>query len=37
VLDIKPYIPDLNPKKGIRLGWLEDKVKGMGKNKPGSR
>ena len=37
VLDIKPYIPDLNPKKGIRVGWLKRKVKAASKKKPGSR
>jgi tRNA-Thr(GGU) m(6)t(6)A37 methyltransferase TsaA len=37
VLDIKPYIPDLNPAKGIRLGWLKDKVKGMNRSKSGDR
>jgi tRNA-Thr(GGU) m(6)t(6)A37 methyltransferase TsaA len=37
VLDIKPYIPDLNPTKQIRLGWLEGKVKGMNKSKSGDR
>jgi tRNA-Thr(GGU) m(6)t(6)A37 methyltransferase TsaA len=37
VLDIKPYIPDLNPKKGIRVGWLKSKIKGTNKNKPDNR
>jgi len=37
VLDIKPYIPDLNPTKQIRLGWLKGKVKGMNKSKSGDR
>ena len=29
VLDIKPYIPSLNPQLGISLGWLTDKVEQM--------
>jgi len=37
VLDIKPYIPKLNPKKDIRIGWLEGKVEGMNKSKSGDR
>lgn len=37
VLDIKPYVPGLNPTKGIRLGWLEGKVKGMNESKSGDR
>jgi tRNA-Thr(GGU) m(6)t(6)A37 methyltransferase TsaA len=37
VLDIKPYIPDLNPKNGIRISWLTDKVEGMNKSKSGDR
>lgn len=37
VLDIKPYIPDLNPKNDIRVGWLTDKVEGMNKSKSGDR
>jgi len=37
VLDIKPYIPDLNPTEGIRLGWLKGKVKGMNESKSGRR
>jgi tRNA-Thr(GGU) m(6)t(6)A37 methyltransferase TsaA len=37
VLDIKPYIPDLNPTEGIRLGWLNGKVKGMNRSKSGDR
>jgi tRNA-Thr(GGU) m(6)t(6)A37 methyltransferase TsaA len=27
LLDIKPYIPNSNPKRGIRIGWLEGKKK----------
>lgn len=27
VLDIKPYIPDLNPQGDIRVGWLAGKTK----------
>lgn len=25
LLDIKPYIPNSNPKRGVRIGWLEGK------------
>ncbi len=37
VLDIKPYVPDLNPTKDVRIGWLTDKVEGMNKSKSGER
>jgi len=37
VLDIKPHVPDLNPTKNIRIGWLTDKVEGMNKSKSGDR
>ncbi len=37
VLDIKPYIPDLNPTKAVRTGWLKDKIEGMNKSKSGDR
>ena len=37
VLDIKPYVPDLNPTKDVRIGWLTDKVEGMNKSKSGDR
>ncbi|AQQ70236.1 S-adenosyl-L-methionine-binding protein [Limihaloglobus sulfuriphilus] len=37
VLDIKPYVPDLNPAGDIRLGWLEDKIDGMNMSKSGDR
>lgn len=26
VLDIKPYVPDLNPEGEIRIGWLQGKI-----------
>lgn len=29
VLDIKPYIPSLEPSAGVRLGWLEGKAEAM--------
>jgi tRNA-Thr(GGU) m(6)t(6)A37 methyltransferase TsaA len=29
VLDIKPYIPSLEPAGGVRLGWLEGKADAM--------
>lgn len=37
VLDIKPYIPSLNPSEDIRIGWLTNKVNGMNKSKSGDR
>ncbi|OXU16187.1 tRNA (N6-threonylcarbamoyladenosine(37)-N6)-methyltransferase TrmO [Sedimentisphaera salicampi] len=37
LLDIKPYVPELNPQGDIRLGWLEGKVNGMNKSKSGDR
>ncbi len=37
VLDIKPYIPDLNPNKDVRIGWLTGKVEGMNRSKSGDR
>ena len=37
VLDIKPYVPDLNPTENIRIGWLTDKVDRMNKSKSGDR
>jgi len=37
VLDIKPYIPDLNPTENVRIGWLSDNVEGMNKSKSGDR
>jgi tRNA-Thr(GGU) m(6)t(6)A37 methyltransferase TsaA len=37
VLDIKPYIPKLNPTKEICIGWLEGKVEGMNESKSGDR
>jgi tRNA-Thr(GGU) m(6)t(6)A37 methyltransferase TsaA len=37
VLDIKPYVPELNPTKSVRIGWLSGKVEGMNKSKSGDR
>jgi len=37
VLDIKPHVPDLNPTKDVRIGWLTDNVEGMNKSKSGDR
>jgi tRNA (adenine37-N6)-methyltransferase len=37
VLDIKPYVPELNPTGDIRLGWLENKIDGMNMSKSGDR
>jgi len=27
LLDIKPYVPDFDPKEKLKLGWLEGKIK----------
>lgn len=35
VLDIKPYIPELNPAGEIKLGWFEGKVHFMNQSKSG--
>jgi tRNA-Thr(GGU) m(6)t(6)A37 methyltransferase TsaA len=37
VLDIKPYVPGLNPTKDVKIGWLTGKVEGMNKSKSGDR
>ena len=37
ILDIKPYIPALNPTKAVRIGWLKDKTDRMNKSKSGDR
>jgi len=37
VLDIKPYVPSLNPTDSVRTGWLENKVDRMTKSKSGDR
>jgi tRNA-Thr(GGU) m(6)t(6)A37 methyltransferase TsaA len=37
VLDIKPYIPDLNARGNVCIGWLSGKVDGMNKSKSGDR
>ncbi len=38
VLDIKPYIPDLNPTGDVRVGWLTGgKAKGMVESRSGDR
>ena len=26
LIDIKPYVPNLNPKANIKIGWLEGKI-----------
>ena len=26
LLDIKPYVPDFEPKGKIRIGWLEERI-----------
>lgn len=38
VLDIKPYIPDLNPADDVRVGWLAGKkAEGMIRSRSGDR
>ena len=37
VLDIKPYIPSLEPAAGLRLGWLEGKAAAMAAQKADDR
>jgi tRNA (adenine37-N6)-methyltransferase len=38
VLDIKPYIPELNPAEPVRVGWLADgKAQGMIESRSGDR
>ena len=38
VLDIKPYIPDLNPSGEVKIGWLaHKKTEGMIKSRSGDR
>ena len=37
VLDIKPYVPELNPSEGVRIGWLSGNVEGMNRSKSGDR
>lgn len=37
VLDIKPYIPSLNPTEPVKIGWLTGKVDGMNTSKSGDR
>jgi tRNA-Thr(GGU) m(6)t(6)A37 methyltransferase TsaA len=37
VLDIKPYIPSLEPAAGVRLGWLEGKAEAMAAQKADDR
>ncbi len=38
VLDIKPYIPDLNPTGDVEVGWLTaEKVEGMIRSRSGDR
>jgi len=27
LIDIKPYVPSLEPKTGVKIGWLEEKIK----------
>jgi len=27
LIDIKPYVPSLEPKTGVKIGWLEGKIK----------
>lgn len=37
VLDIKPYIPSLNPSEPVKLGWLEKAHKHFGHKKADNR
>jgi len=37
VLDIKPYIPDLNPTGSVKVGWLADRTEGMIGSRSGDR
>ncbi len=38
VLDIKPYVPELNPSEPVRVGWLSDgKAEGMIRSRSGDR
>jgi tRNA-Thr(GGU) m(6)t(6)A37 methyltransferase TsaA len=37
VLDVKPYVPDLFPREGVRVGWLTDRVRGMTRSRTGDR
>jgi tRNA-Thr(GGU) m(6)t(6)A37 methyltransferase TsaA len=37
VLDIKPYIPSLEPETCVRLGWLEGKAEAMAAQKADGR
>lgn len=37
VLDIKPYIPKTDSREDVRMGWLEDKIGGLGDTGGASR
>jgi len=37
VLDIKPYIPELNPSGSVKVGWLAGKMDGMIRSCSGDR
>jgi len=37
VLDVKPYVPRLFPRDGVRIGWLDGRVDGMTGSKTGDR
>jgi tRNA-Thr(GGU) m(6)t(6)A37 methyltransferase TsaA len=37
VLDLKPYVPDLFPRDGVRVGWLASRVRGMTDSRTGER
>jgi len=32
LLDIKPYVPEFGPGEDIKIGWLEGKIRHVGKN-----
>ena len=37
LLDIKPYVPEFDNRKEVRIGWLENKVKGLPKARDDGR
>jgi tRNA-Thr(GGU) m(6)t(6)A37 methyltransferase TsaA len=37
VLDIKPYVPELYPREGVRIGWMTGKTSGMIDSRTGDR
>lgn len=37
LLDIKPYIPDVDTREAVRIGWLKKRVGGMSKKRDDGR